>query len=76
MRLGDILQRGEIKQRELAEALGISRENVSRWVNGHHVPAGDTTAKILGFINRPEHLERLGRAEPFRFEELFSDEAA
>lgn len=60
-----------LRQRDLVKALNVGDEEISRWLNGVYMPSAPRTAQILRFLNQPEHLERLGRNEPIRFEDLF-----
>lgn len=65
-----------VPQATFASAIGTRPETVCRWINHGQRPRADYIARILSFLNRPVHLEQLGRTEPFRFEELFFEEAA
>ncbi len=66
-----LLVRLGVKQTDLAEALDVNKQEVHKWLSGRHDPRARTVAEILRFLNRPEHLEKLGRSEPIRFEDLF-----
>ncbi|MCC6130016.1 MAG: hypothetical protein IT186_08805 [Acidobacteria bacterium] len=59
-----------------AAAIGARPETLCRWMKGTNRPRADFVYRILAFLNQPSHLEQLGRTEPFRLEELFSEEAA
>lgn len=45
-----ILKRLDVTQGELAKAIGVRQETVSRWVQGHVTPAGDNLAAVLAFL--------------------------
>jgi len=70
MALGDLIQPLGIKKQDLAEAVGARRETVSRWLGGKHVPSGENLVSLLRFLNRPEHLKRLGRRRPLTLDDL------
>jgi transcriptional regulator with XRE-family HTH domain len=42
----------QLTQRDLAAELGVSEEQVSRWVNGHHVPTGQNLVLLLGALQK------------------------
>jgi transcriptional regulator with XRE-family HTH domain len=57
---------------EVAAALGASERTVRRWAAGTNTPTGSHLARILSFLNRPEHLKKLGRRKPLTLEEIFA----
>lgn len=69
--LREILQRIGARQKDLAEATGLSEAEISRTLKGERDLKVRRTVEILAFLNRPEHLARLGRSEAITFEELF-----
>jgi transcriptional regulator with XRE-family HTH domain len=50
--LGPLLDRIGLKQKDLASELGVTEEQVSRWVNGHHVPGGENLACLLHALQK------------------------
>ena len=74
-RLKQLLGEIGIRQRDLAAGLMLSESEISRTVNGERDLSVERALSILAFVNRPEHLERLGRTAPITFEELFSEAA-
>lgn len=63
-----------VRQLDVATALGVAPETVSRWVTGEQKPRAEYIGRILSFLNTPERVEKRGSA--VTFEELFSEEAA
>jgi transcriptional regulator with XRE-family HTH domain len=64
MALGEVLKANDIKQRDLATALDVREETVSRWVNGENLPDGPNAGRLLAFLR-----DRTG--EDVTFEQLF-----
>lgn len=52
MALGEVLDRNRLKQKQIAEAIGVSEETVSRWVNGHVRPSGDNLVRLAAYLRR------------------------
>lgn len=50
MNLAPILKRLGLQQQELAAELGVRIEAVSRWANGHNVPAGQNLVDLLSAL--------------------------
>lgn len=71
MALAEILKSAGVRHIELAAELGVTRETVSRWINGHHEMPAPQASRLLSFLNRPENLKKLNRRKPVTFEELF-----
>jgi predicted XRE-type DNA-binding protein len=64
-----ILKDGKLKQREIAEVLGIAQPDVSHLMNGHF--SRFTTDKLLDFLRRLDRkvtiqVSRHRRGEPFQ----------
>lgn len=74
--LKNLLQDIGARQRDLADATGLSEAEISRTLSGARDLKVRRAKEILSFLNRPEHLSRLGRQTPITFEELFGQEAA
>ena len=55
---------------EVAEAVGASERTVRRWEKGSHAPQTNHLLAIVSFLNRPEHLKRLGRRPPLTLADL------
>lgn len=56
MTIGDAIRialEGRLKQRELADALGIDQGTVSRWVTGKATPTVEDVVRIEDACNRP-----------------------
>ena len=45
------LAREGMSQKKLAEEFGVSVQQVSKWVNGHHAPGLETALKIAKLLN-------------------------
>ena len=65
-----------ISQADAARAMDVSPATASRVFNGERKLGLEPAARLLSFLNRPEHLARLGRTAPITFEELFTEAAA
>lgn len=65
-----------LTQAEAARAMGVSPATASRVFNGERRLALEAAVRLLSFLNRPEHLSRLGRQTPITFEELFGTKEA
>ena len=74
--LPEIIKALDLEKGDAAEGMGISRQTLWRISEGKLEPTRPTIVGILTFLNRPEHLERLGRTQPITFEELFTEAAA
>ena len=74
-RIVTLTREAGISQADAARAMGVSPATASRVFNGERRLALDPAVKLLAFLNRPEHLEKLGRTTPITFEELFSEAA-
>lgn len=48
--LPTLLERLGVPQVELAQAIGVTEETVSRWVNGHKVPSSTNLLATLAFL--------------------------
>jgi predicted XRE-type DNA-binding protein len=64
-----ILEEGELKQREIAEILGIAQPDVSHLMNGHF--SRFTTDKLLDFLKRLNRkvtieVSRRHKGEPYQ----------
>ena len=64
-----ILKDGKLKQREIADVLGIAQPDVSHLMNGHF--SRFTTDKLLNFLRRLDRkvtieVSRRHRGEPFQ----------
>lgn len=68
------LQTLGIRQLDVAAALGVAPETVSRWVTGEQKPRAEYIGRLLSFLNTPEHVEKRGTT--ITFEELFGEVAA
>lgn len=55
---------------EVAEAVGASERTVRRWAAGSHAPQAGHLLAIVAFLNRPEHLKRLGRRRRLTLDDL------
>ena len=70
--LNETLQKLEISQGEIAAAVGISRQHMYDLRHRRAEPGARVVGQILSFLNRPEHLRKLGRRKPLTFEEVFA----
>lgn len=52
MNLDPILRRLNLRQKDLAEELGVREEAVSRWANDHHMPDGRNLVALLAALQR------------------------
>ena len=52
--LRDVIRRNGLKQREIAEAVGVAAETFSRWVAGRITPGGENLVRLLDFLRRHE----------------------
>jgi DNA-binding XRE family transcriptional regulator len=55
-----------------ADQIGISRQYLYALQCGEKDPTSTVIGNILAFLNRPEHLRKLGRRRPVTFEDLFA----
>lgn len=74
--LDETVKRLGIKKLDLAEAVGVRPETVSRWLAGKNDPWGAHAGRVLSFLNRPENLRKLGRRKPLSFEDVFGSKEA
>lgn len=44
--------RQRLKGRVIAGAIGVSKETLSRWLQGHVVPGGQNLVALLGYLQR------------------------
>lgn len=70
--LPNIISALGVEKGDAADGMGISRQTLWRISEGKLEPTRPVIVGILDFLNRPEHLEKLGRPHPFTFEEIFS----
>jgi transcriptional regulator with XRE-family HTH domain len=54
MGLGAVLKRNRLQQKDVAEALGISRMTVWAWVHGKSVPTGTNLLRLVGYLRQFE----------------------
>lgn len=59
-KLGEILKQRGIKQKRIAEILGVSEISVSRWVNGKNIP-------------QPKYILKLAKLLEISIEELINE---
>lgn len=50
--LKDYLDKNPGKERELAEYFSTAVGTITRWVNGHSVPASPTAEAIIKYLNK------------------------
>jgi len=50
-KLGKILKKRGIKQKYIAEKLGVSETSVSNWVRGNHIPQPKYILKLTLLLN-------------------------
>lgn len=58
-RVRDLRDRKRLSQDDVAKAVGVTRQQVTRWEGGHSDPAGDYIMKLATvslFFRRREHL--------------------
>jgi transcriptional regulator with XRE-family HTH domain len=48
------IRRNSVNQRQMAAAVGVSPETLSRWVRGHMRPTGDNLVRVLSYLRRFE----------------------
>lgn len=53
-RLRAVIARNRLQQKEIAEALGISRMSVWSWVDGRTVPSGGNLLRLLEYLRQFE----------------------
>lgn len=53
--LRHILNKGKIRQTDLALVLGVSRQQIGRWVQGQNMPSDDLIKKMEKFFSLPEN---------------------
>lgn len=53
-RLRVVLSRNRLQQKEVADAIGVSRMAVWSWVNGHAEPGGSNLVRLLEYLKRFE----------------------
>lgn len=74
--LRELLDRVGKPRTDAAKSIGISRQYLYEIEKGNQEPTRPVIVAILAFLNSDDHLARLGRTEPIRFEELFGEVAA
>lgn len=68
--VGQAIRRNRLQQKDVAEALGISRMTVLKWVHGDSVPTGTNLLRLLEYLRQfeptlqAEDLLAPGPAEP------------
>lgn len=53
-RLAGVLRRNRLQQKDVAEALGLSRMTVHNWVNGHSQPLGANLVRLAQYLSQFE----------------------
>ena len=53
--LRHILNKKKIRQTDLALVLGVSRQQIGRWVQGQNMPSNDLIKKMENFLSLPEN---------------------
>ncbi len=64
MALAEIIDRNNLKGKDIADAVGVAPETFSRWAQGHMVPSGENVGRLLAYLSK-----RLKRR--VRYEDLF-----
>lgn len=64
MALAEIIDRNSLKSKDIADAVGVAPETLSRWTQGHMVPSGENVGRLLSYLSK-----KLKRR--VRYEELF-----
>lgn len=62
-----VIERNRLKGREIAEAIGVAPETLSRWVQGHVAPTSDNLLRLLSHLRQYEpglQVEDLVEASP------------
>lgn len=54
MNLKVILKRNRLQQKDVAEALGISRMTVWQWVHGRSIPNGENLLALAAYLQKFE----------------------
>jgi transcriptional regulator with XRE-family HTH domain len=54
-----------------AKEMGLSRSYLYDIASGKRQPTVPMVGRVLTFLNRPEHLRKLGRRKRLTFEEVF-----
>lgn len=54
MALKDIIARNNLVQKDMAEAIGVTQETLSRWSQGHVTPGGTNLGRLLEHLRRFE----------------------
>jgi transcriptional regulator with XRE-family HTH domain len=67
--LAEIIDRNNLKGKDIADAVGVAPETLSRWTQGHMVPSGENVGRLLSYLSK-----RLKRR--VRYEELFQPTTA
>jgi transcriptional regulator with XRE-family HTH domain len=52
-RLKTYRKKGKRTQKQLAEAIGVSRKSISFWENGHGLPESGLVERLANFFNVP-----------------------
>lgn len=74
--LDGLLERIGVETGDAAKGIGIARQTLWRIKEGRQEPTRPVILRTLAFLNRPEHLRKLGRKRPLSFEDVFGREAA
>lgn len=53
-RLRAVLERNRLQQKDVAEALGLSRMSIWSWVDGRTTPSGTNLLRLLEYLRRFE----------------------
>jgi transcriptional regulator with XRE-family HTH domain len=67
--LAEIIERNNLKGYEIAEAVGVAPETLSRWCQGRMTPSGENVGRLLHYLSK-----RLRRK--VRYEDLFAPSRA
>jgi len=52
--LKDAIERNSLNQRELARALGVAPETITRWKSGERVPSGSNLMRLVAYLRQHE----------------------
>lgn len=61
-------------RKAIAAAVGVSRQHLYEIERGKVEPGSRVIARLLSFLNRPEHLRKLGRRRPLTLDDLVGGE--
>lgn len=62
--LKELFQRHGLKQKDVADALGIAEETLSRWVQGHVKPSGENLVRLYTYLRKYEPKLRIESLSP------------